>query len=309
MQGTGLASSCSKAQPGFLAGTANSACRTAELPVVQSSWWWLGMPAAPAGDSVQRPCPTLYLAGTKRYCWRRVSTVEYLAATSTLTGSVRQARCSFWTLLVMVALNSWVVRSCRQWSSSVSLGPLAWLMPTLRRPSRHPSNQTQGTNLAQAAGSASSTAAMAHLGDGLEYLVDFLLKIHVQKPVCLIQHQVLQGLQAEPLQHQLKAQHGAPSARPHSWLAPVSSCEDAGGAAPAAALCLKAHLGVGEVVHHAPRGAHNDVGPLAQGNGLCHHVHAAHQHRALDADACPQGLKLLADLNGQLARGGQHQAK
>ena len=71
----------------------------------------------------------------------------------------------------------------------------------------------------------------------------------------------------------------------------------------------KAHLGVGEVVHHAARGAHNDVGPLAQGDGLCHHVHTAHQHCTLDADACPQGLKLLTDLNGQLARGGKHQAK
>ena len=82
--------------------------------MVQGSCWWLGVPAACAAGVVQGPCPTLYLAGTKRYCWRRVSTVEYLAATSTLTGSVRQARCNFWTLLVMVALNSWVVRSCRQ---------------------------------------------------------------------------------------------------------------------------------------------------------------------------------------------------
>ena len=46
----------------------------------------------------------LCLAGTKRYCCRRVSTVLYLASTSTLTGLTRQARCSLATLLVMVAL-------------------------------------------------------------------------------------------------------------------------------------------------------------------------------------------------------------
>lgn len=130
-------------------------------------------------------------------------------------------------------------------------------------------------------------------------------------------------------EHVLKETSAATA--PHSWLALVRSCKDARGAAPAAVLCLtgscrhkeqqatqptsslqqqeKTHLGIGEVVHHAPWGAHNDVGPLAQGNGLCHHVHAAHQYCALDANACPQCLKLLTDLNGQLARGGQNQAK
>ena len=57
---------------------------------------------------------TLCLAGMKRYCWRRVSTVEYLVATSTLTGSDRQARCSLATLVVMVALKSCVLRSCKE---------------------------------------------------------------------------------------------------------------------------------------------------------------------------------------------------
>ena len=39
----------------------------------------------------------LCLAGMKRYCWRSVSTVLYLDATSTRTGSLRQARCSLAT--------------------------------------------------------------------------------------------------------------------------------------------------------------------------------------------------------------------
>jgi hypothetical protein len=55
---------------------------------------------------------TLYLAGMKRYCCRKVSTVEYFWATSTLTGSIKQARCSLATLLVIVALKSCVLRSC-----------------------------------------------------------------------------------------------------------------------------------------------------------------------------------------------------
>lgn len=42
---------------------------------------------------------------------------------------------------------------------------------------------------------------------------------------------------------------------------------------------------------------------------LRHHVDAAHQHGALDADARPQRLKLLRNLDGQLARGRQHQRK
>ena len=33
----------------------------------------------------------------------------------------------------------------------------------------------------------------------LQYLVNFLLEVHVEQFVCLIQHQVLQRLQAEPL--------------------------------------------------------------------------------------------------------------
>ena len=55
--------------------------------------------------------PTLCLAGMKRYCCRSVSTVRYFTSTSTLTGFSRQARCSLATLLVMVAENSWVLRS------------------------------------------------------------------------------------------------------------------------------------------------------------------------------------------------------
>lgn len=40
---------------------------------------------------------TLCLAGMKRYCWRSVSTVEYLEVTSTFTGFLRQALCSLAT--------------------------------------------------------------------------------------------------------------------------------------------------------------------------------------------------------------------
>ena len=37
----------------------------------------------------------LCFAGMKQYCWRRVSTVEYFSDTSTFTGLVSDARCSF----------------------------------------------------------------------------------------------------------------------------------------------------------------------------------------------------------------------
>ena len=41
----------------------------------------------------------LCLAGMKRYCWRRVSTVRYLASTSSFTGLSRHARCSLATCM------------------------------------------------------------------------------------------------------------------------------------------------------------------------------------------------------------------
>lgn len=37
------------------------------------------------------------------------------------------------------------------------------------------------------------------LGADLQYLVDFLLEVHIQKPVSFVEHQVLQILQAETL--------------------------------------------------------------------------------------------------------------
>ena len=46
-----------------------------------------------------------------RACCRKVATVWYLVATSTLTGSRRHARCSFCTFDVIVALYSCVQRS------------------------------------------------------------------------------------------------------------------------------------------------------------------------------------------------------
>lgn len=115
--------------------------------------------------------------------------------------------------------------------------------------------------------------------------------------------------------------------------------------------CANTDLGVGQVVHNAPRRAHNNVRPLSQRNGLQmqkhmfrplrslprsmtstpvhhhnpvmnldardrqaeemphlrHHVNAADQHRALDLDPRAQRLELLSDLDGQLARGRQHE--
>jgi hypothetical protein len=53
---------------------------------------------------------------------------------------------------------------------------------------------------------------------------------------------------------------------------------------------------------HAPPPAHTHA-PAH----LRHHVDAADQHRRLEADASAQRLKLLGDLDGQLARGRQHQ--
>ena len=38
-----------------------------------------------------------------------------------------------------------------------------------------------------------------HLGDGFEDLIYFLLKVHVQEAVSLVQHQMLEQLQAEAL--------------------------------------------------------------------------------------------------------------
>lgn len=73
----------------------------------QSLWFSEGRAAGAALGKL-----TLCLAGMKRYCWRRVDTVLYFWSTSTLAGSRRQARCSFCTLLVMVAEKSCVRRSC-----------------------------------------------------------------------------------------------------------------------------------------------------------------------------------------------------
>ena len=66
-------------------------------------------------------------------------------------------------------------------------------------------------------------------------------------------------------------------------------------------------FGVREVVHDAPGGADDDVRPLTQLDGLRHHVDAAHEHGGLDADAGAQRLELLADLDGELARRGEHE--
>ena len=74
-------------------------------------------------------------------------------------------------------------------------------------------------------------------------------------------------------------------------------------------LCWVAHLGIGQVVHDTARGADHDVGPLAQVQGLIHHVDAANQDSCTQGNACSQGLSLLCDLDGQLPGRGQHQCK
>eukprot|EP00967_Tisochrysis_lutea_P069143 scaffold90789_cov30-Tisochrysis_lutea.AAC.2 len=58
------------------------------------------------------------------YCWINVRTVAYFEDTSTFTGFVKEARCNFFTLDVIVAENSKVLRSrgmaCKIVSSSFS---------------------------------------------------------------------------------------------------------------------------------------------------------------------------------------------
>ena len=126
----------------------------------------------PARHQHGRPgARSLNLNGTNMNCWRSVDTVWYLASASTLTGSRKHARCSLATLLVMVAENSCVLRSC-----------------------------TRGQAGPRGCGDRPAAASAAHLGDDFQDLVNLLLKVHVQQPVRLVQHQVLQRAQREALQ-------------------------------------------------------------------------------------------------------------
>jgi hypothetical protein len=50
------------------------------------------------------------------------------------------------------------------------------------------------------------------------------------------------------------------------------------------------------VVHNAAGRSNDDVHALAQGDGLRHHVDAAHQRRAAHVDAGSQRLELLRNL-------------
>ena len=68
-------------------------------------------------------------------------------------------------------------------------------------------------------------------------------------------------------------------------------------------------LGVGEVVNDATGGADDDVRPLAELDGLRHHVDPAHEDPALDADARAERLELLGNLDGELARGREHEGE
>ena len=60
-------------------------------------------------------------------------------------------------------------------------------------------------------------ARCRYLGNGFEDLVNLLFKVHVQQPVRLVQHQMLQQLKTETLQleictlQQVAAKHGLPA--------------------------------------------------------------------------------------------------
>eukprot|EP00962_Isochrysis_galbana_P061033 scaffold36187_cov135-Isochrysis_galbana.AAC.4 len=91
----------------------------------------------------------------------------------------------------------------------------------------------------------------------------------------------------------------------------------------AAPLHVRAHLvqnqvtdilhreaaGVLQMVHQPAWRADNQVRPLGQQDGLRDHVHPTDDHRDLDADHRAERLKLLADLDGQLACRRHDQAK
>ena len=66
-------------------------------------------------------------------------------------------------------------------------------------------------------------------------------------------------------------------------------------------------LRVRQVVDDSARGADDDVRALPELDALRHHVDAADEHRALDADAGAERLELLRDLYRELARWGEHE--
>ena len=171
----------------------------------------------------------------------------YLEATSTLAGSRRHARCSLATLLVIVALNSCVRRSCTGGGRGGRrvLGGCAGREGVARgrgrRGTRTPAQAAAGgsrrtstppTHKPASPQAHHPTTPTARLGDGLQDLVNLRLKVHVEQAVGLVQHQVAQALERE-------------------------------------ALC------VGQMVHHAPRRAHHNVRPLGQRDGLATGAKAA----------------------------------
>lgn len=63
------------------------------------------------------------------------------------------------------------------------------------------------------------------------------------------------------------------------------------------------------MIQQSPGRRYDDVRLLRQHQSLRHHVHAAHNNGALHSDAGAQRLKLLGDLEGQLAGGGEDQGE
>ena len=111
----------------------------------------------------------------RRACCRKVETVWYFDAISTLTGLRRQARCNFCTFEVIVALYSCVLRS-------------RGITCTLTRAVSNPG----------------ASGRRPQVGPHLQNLIQLLLEIQGQDAVRLIQHQMLQLPKREPLRR-----HGA----------------------------------------------------------------------------------------------------
>lgn len=59
------------------------------------------------------------------------------------------------------------------------------------------------------------------------------------------------------------------------------------------------------MVDDAARGADEDVRPLADADRLLHHIDAPHEGNDFEADTGSECVKLLCDLDCQLARGGE----
>eukprot|EP00963_Diacronema_lutheri_P010745 scaffold1146_cov339-Pavlova_lutheri.AAC.14 len=68
-------------------------------------------------------------------------------------------------------------------------------------------------------------------------------------------------------------------------------------------------FGVGEMIDDPSGCSYHHVGSLPECDGLCHHVHPAHEGGHPNAHPFPQGFELFGDLQGQLSRGRQHECR